>query len=185
MAAGSEDNPLESMKDIMSYFEIGIYHTKTKENIGTLWRTAWQLGAAGIFTVGKRYKQQASDTPKVIGKIPLRHFLTLDDFKYQRPIGAVLVGIEMGGIPLSDFYHPKRAVYLLGAEDYGLPQEVKNYCNCIVSLQGINHASYNVAVAGGIVLYDRVFGRKALVAQRIEQRPSSPCVAGSIPAGGT
>ena len=167
------------------YFEIGIYHTKTQENIGTLWRTAWQLGASGVFTIGKRYKQQSSDTPKVTRHIPLRHFLTLDDFKYQRPIGAVLIGIEMGGIPLSDFYHPKQAIYLLGAEDHGLPQEIQDYCNCIVSLESINHASYNVAVAGSIVLYDRMFGSKALVAQGIEQRPSKSCVAGSIPVGGT
>ncbi len=38
----------------MAYFEIGIFHPKTKENIGTLWRSAYQLGAAGIFTIGKR-----------------------------------------------------------------------------------------------------------------------------------
>lgn len=149
------------------YFEVGIYQTKTKENVGTLWRTAWQLGAAGVFTIGKRYKQQGSDTPRVMRRIPLRHFLTIDEFKLQRPTGAVLVGIEMGGIPLSDFCHPKQAVYLLGAEDNGLPQEVQDYCNCIVSLQGINDASYNVAVAGSIVLYDRVFRQFAPISRRI------------------
>ena len=39
----------------MSYFEIGIFHTKTEQNVGTLWRSAFQLGAAGVFTIGKRY----------------------------------------------------------------------------------------------------------------------------------
>ena len=141
----------------MSYFEIGIYHTKTEANIGTLWRTAYQLGAAGIFTIGRRYERQSSDTPKTPRHIPLRHYLTLDEFKANRPDGAVLVGIEMGGVPLRQFTHPKQAIYLLGAEDHGLPPEVFDYCNCIVSLEAVAMASYNVAVAGSIVLYHRMF----------------------------
>jgi len=107
------------------YFEIGVYHTKNEINIGTLYRTAYQLGASGIFTIGRRYKQQASDTSKSANHIPLRHYLDLDEFKKFRPIGAVLVGIEMDGCPLSRFVHPKQAVYLLGAEDHGLPDEVR------------------------------------------------------------
>ena len=30
------------------------------------------------------------------------------------------VGIEMGGVPLDTFVHPRRAVYILGSEDNGL-----------------------------------------------------------------
>ena len=36
----------------MPYFEIGVYHPKKEVNIGTLWRTAYQLGASVIFTIG-------------------------------------------------------------------------------------------------------------------------------------
>ena len=43
------------------YFEIGIYQPKYEENIGTLMRSAYQLGAAGVFTVGKRYRKQVGD----------------------------------------------------------------------------------------------------------------------------
>lgn len=43
------------------YFEIGIYNNKTPSNLGTLWRSAYQLGAAGIFVIGQRYPKQASD----------------------------------------------------------------------------------------------------------------------------
>jgi len=143
----------------MAYFEIGIFHTKTKQNVGTLWRTAYQLGAAGVFTIGKRYKQQSSDTYKTMRHIPLRHFETLEDFLLQRPIGAVLVGIEMGGVPLSQFDHPKQAIYLLGAEDHGLPPSVIKRCNLLVSLEAVRRPSYNVAVAGSIVLYNRLFDR--------------------------
>jgi len=143
----------------MSYFEIGIYHTKTETNIGTLWRTSYQLGAAGVFTIGRRYKKQSSDTYNTIKHIPLRHYETLDDLLLCRPYGAMLIGVEMGGIPLREFQHPKQAIYLLGAEDYGLPDKIIKQCNQIVSLEAIKIPSYNVAVAGSIIMYDRVYGR--------------------------
>jgi tRNA G18 (ribose-2'-O)-methylase SpoU len=142
----------------MSYYEIGVYQTKNKHNIGTLWRSAYQLNAAGIFTIGKRYKKQCSDTCNTINKIPLKHFLTFNNFLLYKPINSILIGIEINGIKLKDFEHPKQAIYLLGAEDNGLPDNVKNKCNKIVSIDSINMASYNVAVAGSIIIYDRMFG---------------------------
>lgn len=144
---------------VMAFFEIGIFHPKTETNVGTLWRTAYQLGAAGVFTIGRRYKQQPSDIYKTTRHVPLRHFETLEDFLAQRPIDAVLVGIEMGGIPLAQFKHPKQAVYLLGAEDYGLSPKIIARCNRLVTLEAVERPSYNVAVAGSVVLYDRIFGR--------------------------
>lgn len=143
----------------MPYFEIGIYHTKTAANIGTLWRTAHQLGASGVFTIGRRYKAQCTDTLKTPRHIPLRHYLDMDDFNRHRPEGAILVGVEMGGTPLREFAHPGLAIYLLGAEDHGLPPDVLARCNSVVSLEAVCQPSYNVAVAGSIILYDRIFPR--------------------------
>ncbi len=137
------------------YFEIGIYHTKTEVNVGTLWRSAYQLGATGIFTIGRRYKRQASNTLKTQRHIPLRQFDTFDVFLNQIPKGARLIGIEMGGIPLAELEHPEQAVYLLGAEDYGLPEKIIEECALIISIESIRQPSYNVAVAGSIVMYDR------------------------------
>jgi len=36
----------------MGYFEIGILHPRNSANVGTLWRSAYQLGASGIFIIG-------------------------------------------------------------------------------------------------------------------------------------
>lgn len=47
-----------------------------------------------------------------------------------------------------------RAVYLLGNESSGLPKDILAGCVSTVALPG--HFSLNVAVAGSIVLYDRV-----------------------------
>ena len=40
------------------YFEIGILNGQYSVNYGTLLRSAYQLGAAGIFFIGKKFKHQ-------------------------------------------------------------------------------------------------------------------------------
>lgn len=137
------------------YFEIGIYHTKTAANVGTLWRSAYQLGAAGIFTIGRRYPKQAGDTLKTPRHIPLREYLTFEDFLRARPNSAVLIGVEMGGKPLAHAVHPPQAIYLLGAEDSGLPQHILERCDRMISIESERTESYNVAVAGSLVMYHR------------------------------
>jgi len=124
-----------------------------------LWRSAYQLGAAGIFTIGRAYRHQSSDMLFTENKIPLRHYIDFDQFLTDRPKGAQLIAVEMGGTPLREFSHPSKAIYLLGSEAMGLPQAVLTACNAIVSLESVQYQSYNLAVAGSIVLYDRLFGR--------------------------
>lgn len=141
----------------MGYFEIGIYNPRNDVNIGTLWRSAHQLGAAGIFTIGRRYRRQTSDPFDVDVHIPLRAYATFEDFLENRPNGAQLVGIEMGGTPLAGFRHPSQALYLLGSEDNGLPGRVLEKCNAVIALEAVRQVSFNVAVTGSIVMYHRVF----------------------------
>lgn len=137
------------------YFEIGIYGVKTEYNVGTLWRSSFQLGAAGIFTIGKRYRRQASDTYKTYRHVPLRHYRTFEEFYDTIPYDCMLIGIEQGGGSLASFSHPERAIYLLGSEDNGLPDEISRKCHRIVSLDSVGHNSYNVGVAGSLVMYHR------------------------------
>jgi len=152
----SGKSPLDGERPV-SYFEIGIYQPRRSDNLGTLWRSAYQLGAAGIFTIGRQYRRQSSDTEHTETLIPLRHYLTLEEFLAARPLGAQLVGVEMGGQPLASFQHPPQAIYLLGSENNGLPERVLALCNHVVSIEAVNKASYNVAVAGSLVMYHRLF----------------------------
>lgn len=138
------------------FYGIGIVNGKTVENIGTLWRSANLMGAKFIFTIGKRYKRQASDTMKTFRHIPLFHYETFEDFFKSLPYGCQLVGIELSenSEPIHGFSHPKSCVYLLGAEDAGLPNEALSRCHKIVQLPG--ERSMNVSVAGSIVMFDRI-----------------------------
>lgn len=138
------------------YFSIGIYHPKTVENVGTLWRSAFIMGAAYIFTIGKRYKKQPSDTVCAWRHIPLMEFETWEDFKTARPSGSLLVAVEnsAGAKPVRNFCHPERAVYILGSEDHGLPDSVLSEANHTVILPG--DFCLNVATSGSIIMFDRI-----------------------------
>ena len=46
------------------FFGIGVYQPKTSHNIGTLWRSAYILGAKFIFIVDGKDNNQTSDTQK-------------------------------------------------------------------------------------------------------------------------
>lgn len=137
------------------YCGIGVYHPKTEANIGTLWRSAHILGADFLFTVGHRYRRQASDTTKAWMHLPLFHFATVDDLVEHLPHACPLVGVELDprARMLSNFTHEERSCYMLGAEDSGIPLKVLDRCHRVVRLPGAY--CLNVAVAGSIVLYHR------------------------------
>lgn len=137
------------------FFEIGIFRSKTPINVGTLWRSASQMGAAGIFTVGQRYPQQASDTTKTYKHVPMRAYEDFAALLSCLPYYCPIVAVEMGGRPLANFVHPERACYLLGAEDHGIPASVLAKCHHVISLPSVRSESYNVAVAGSLVMFDR------------------------------
>ena len=137
------------------FFGIGIQNGKTPENLGVLWRSAQNMGASFIFTIGNRYAKQACDTHKAIGAMPYFHYETFDDFFNNLPKGAMLVGVELDdkAVQLETFTHPKRCVYLLGAEDHGLPKVAIEKSHHLVKFK--SELSLNVSVAGSIVMYDR------------------------------
>lgn len=143
------------------YYGIGILNGKTEMNIGTLWRSAAILGASFIFTIGKRYKKQASDTMKTWRHIPLYHYEGFTDFYKNIPYDCQLIGIELDerAHQIKNYIHPHRCIYLLGAEDNGLTIEAMSHCHSIIQLPG--EYCMNVAVAGSIVMYDRQNKRRS------------------------
>jgi tRNA G18 (ribose-2'-O)-methylase SpoU len=90
----------------------------------------------------------------------MREFDDMEAFLGARPHGCPLVVVEMGGRPLPLFTHPERAIYILGAEDRGVPREVIRAAQHVVSIPALRTESYNVAVAGSVVMYDRMIRRE-------------------------
>ena len=137
------------------FFGIGIQNGKTPENLGVLWRSAQNLGASYIFTIGNRYAKQACDTHNAVKTMPYFHYDTFDEFYKHLPKGARLVGVELTdeAVDLETFHHPRRCVYLLGAEDHGLSKQAISKSHFLVKFN--SELSINVSVAGSIVMYDR------------------------------
>ena len=137
------------------YFGIGIQNGKTPENLGVLWRSAQNLGASFIFTIGNRYAKQACDTHNAVKAMPYFHYENFEDFYAHLPKGAMLVGVELtdNAVDLETFNHPRRCVYLLGAEDHGLTKIAIEKSHHLVKFK--SELSLNVSVAGSIVMYDR------------------------------
>ena len=137
------------------YFGVAVYRPKNSVNIGSLFRTAQLLGASYLAVIGARYKRQPSDTYNAAYHMPLYQYDGWDDFRANIPLGTRIVAVELtpDAQMLDDYEHPKQAVYLLGAEDNGIPVAILERCHDVVKLRG--KRSMNVAVAGSIVLYSR------------------------------
>lgn len=137
------------------FFGVAVYRPKNEINIGTLWRTANLMGASFIATIGHRYRAQSSDTLHSPDHVPLFHYQRFEDFRNNMPYNTSLVAVELTpeSKGLKNFVHPERAIYLLGAEDNGIPPEVLDRCRFAIKIE--TERSLNVAVAGSIVLYDR------------------------------
>ncbi len=144
------------MPNSRGFFAIGVFHAKKEENVGTLLRTAQAFGAAFTFTIGRRYERQAADVGKSFRHVPLFHFKDYDELSHHLPYRCPLIAVENGGdsSPLPEFKHPVSAVYLLGAEDHGLPSLILQRSYEVVEIPGGKHC-LNVATAGSIVMYDR------------------------------
>jgi tRNA(Leu) C34 or U34 (ribose-2'-O)-methylase TrmL len=135
---------------------VALWHPKHQVNLGTLLRSAHIFGAAFICTIGERYQRQSSDTIKTPRHTPLFHFADEADFWAHIPHDCAPVAVELAerAKSLVYFTHPQRAVYILGPEDGSLPDWFISGAHSVVEIPG--RFCLNLAVAGSIVLYDRI-----------------------------
>lgn len=140
------------------YCGIGMVQFQHECNMGTLLRSAYAFGADFVFTIGRKYKQQASDTCNATSHIPYFKYQDYDDFKKHLPDGCRIVCVELTdkSYDLKTFVHPEKAVYLLGNETTGIPEKyLKDKNSVSVQIKYPASIPLNVAMSGSIVLYDR------------------------------
>lgn len=138
------------------YFAIGAERISKSLNLGNLMRSAHGFGAAFTFTVGSRYidDEAYADTSKGQLHLPHYNWKSIDDMAL--PDGCRLVGVELieGAHDLPSFRHPLRAAYVLGPEKGSLSSELLTRCDHVVKIPTM--FCVNVAIAGAIVMYDRM-----------------------------
>jgi len=156
------------------YFGIGAERISKALNLGNLLRSAHAFGASFTFTIGATYQalEALPDTSKGQRHIPHYNWSSTTDIKL--PASCTLVGIELieVAVDLPSFRHPLRAAYVLGAERGTLSDALLSRCDHVVRIP--SRFCINVAIAGAIVMYDRL--------KSLAPFPARPIVAGGAQA---
>jgi tRNA G18 (ribose-2'-O)-methylase SpoU len=138
------------------YFGIGAERISKSLNLGNLMRSAHGFGASFTFTIGAAYQalEARADTSKGTQHLP--HYNWSDIADMRLPHGCRLVGVELldDAVDLPSFRHPQHAAYVLGPELGALSEAVLARCDHVVRIP--SSFCINVAMAGAIVMYDRV-----------------------------
>ncbi len=138
------------------YFAIGAERMSKALNLGNLMRSAHGFGASFTFTIGASYHamEARADTSK--GQWHLPHYNWSRTPDLSLPQGCKLVGVELleDATDLPSFRHPLRAAYVLGPEQGTLSPPLIERCDYVVKIP--TRFCINVAMAGAIVMYDRI-----------------------------
>ena len=138
------------------YFGIGAEGISKPMNLGNLVRSAHAFGASFVFLVDAHYTVDAarSDTSEAERQLPLYRFERVADLVLPR--ACALIGVELldEAIALPSFRHPQNAAYVFGPERSSLSPEMVARCDHVVKIP--TRFCINLAVAGAIVMYDRM-----------------------------
>jgi tRNA G18 (ribose-2'-O)-methylase SpoU len=138
------------------YFGIGVERVSKSLNLGNLMRSAHGFGASFTFSIGATYQalEARADTSKGAQHMPHYEWERIDEVIL--PERCRLVGVELleNAVDLPSFRHPLRAAYVLGPELGNLSAAALARCDHVVRIP--SSFCINVAMAGAIVMYDRV-----------------------------
>jgi len=144
-----------------SYVSIGLVNPKSPTNVGGIMRAAGCYRVDEVFYTGKRYPLAASngtaqyntDTKGAGQQIPLSGVESLID---ATPDGVKIVCVDLveGAIPLPEFEHPEKAIYVFGPEDGTISQQVINSADAVVYVPTVG--CMNLAASVNVLLYDRL-----------------------------
>tara|TARA_B100000900_G_scaffold405777_1_gene415855 strand:+ start:4134 stop:4619 length:486 start_codon:yes stop_codon:yes gene_type:complete len=143
------------------YFSIGVENISKPMNLGNLIRSAHAFGANSVFTISphKRVTENKdkiikSDTSKSAYHIPYYEWDNIEDI--MTPQGCKIIGIEIteDAEVLPNFVHPMQAMYILGPEKGSLSRKTLLKVDHVIKIP--TRFSLNVAIAGAIVMYDRI-----------------------------
>jgi tRNA G18 (ribose-2'-O)-methylase SpoU len=155
------------------YFAIGAERISKPLNLGNLMRSAHAFGASFFFTLNAapRAVDMKSDTSKSPAHLPIYHWPSASEMLLPR--GCRLVGVELldEAADLPSFRHPMQAAYLLGPERGSLSEAALARCDHVVKIPAA--FCVNVAMAGAIVMYDRILN--------LGRFPPRPLVEGAGP----
>lgn len=150
------------------YFGIGAERISKQMNLGSLFRTAHAFGASFVFTVAATYAREEgeiADTSRTTGNVPLYDFESVRDLRLPQDCSLIGVEITEDAVELPSFRHPRCAAYVLGQERGSLSPELVGLCEHVVKIP--TKFAVNLAIAGAIVMYDRLISTGRFAARPI------------------
>ncbi|MCG9696306.1 RNA methyltransferase [Shewanella sp. Isolate11] len=140
---------------------IGLVNPKSPTNVGGVMRAAGCYQADEVRYTGKRYALAAShrgeqyntDTKRVSRNIPLIGVDNLLD-GLDEDTQVICVDLVEGAIPLPEFQHPDKAIYLFGPEDGTIDQSLVDNADAVVYVPTVG--CMNLASSVNVLLYDRL-----------------------------
>jgi len=117
-AAIPGSNSSERNLDESDFCSIGVFGAKSEKNLGTLWRSGYQLGAAEVFVIGERFRTESKKRQK--DKL----------LRVKQNLGRSRMLRSDDSIPLHEFQGPAQMVlfFLLF-----LPHSALALCVCVSS----------------------------------------------------
>jgi len=143
---------------------LGLINPKSPTNVGAVMRAAGCYQADSVCYTGQRYSRAAkfsTDTKSVSRDIPLTPVDCLLD-SVNEDTRIICVDLIEGAIPLPEFRHPEKALYIFGPEDGTISQDIIDKADAAVYVPTIG--CMNLAASVNVVLYDRLAKVKQLVA---------------------
>ncbi|WP_086983425.1 RNA methyltransferase [Vibrio aphrogenes] len=139
-----------------SHVIIGLTNPKSPSNVGAVMRAAGCYRADAVRYTGVRYEKAAkfhTDTKSAARHIPLEG---VDDMLQALEPDTQIVCVELaeGAIPLPDFQHPEKALYVFGPEDGSIDQGVVSHADAVVYVPTVG--CMNLAATVNVLLYDRL-----------------------------
>jgi RNA methyltransferase, TrmH family len=129
---------------------LALWHVADPGNVGTLIRTADAFGASIALSEGcadPTGPKALRGSAGAIFRIPIGRF--------DEAAGRRVALVAHGGEPIDRVELPAPAVFVLGAEREGVPEQLVAACDAVASIPLADSAeSLNVAAAGAIALYE-------------------------------
>lgn len=144
------------------YSAIGLVGPKIEANVGGALRAAACYDASLIVLEAPRFVHRATNVTKAQRHIPL----IVGAIQDHRPYDCQMVVVEIlpGAVPLPDFVHPERAIYVFGPEDGSVPARIVDRAQHVVSIPTLH--CMNLAATVNVVLYDRLTKQRQRTALR-------------------
>ncbi len=143
------ENISKSPRPVGEWFGIVLVKPKIIENYGQICRLAVNYNAKILIVIQPQFKikRHKTDTYNAIKHLPI---LITNDFPQILNVPYIYVDFSENSIPLYEFEHPKRALYVFGGEDQTLITP-KNRRTVYIPTTGC----LNLAMAVNTILYDR------------------------------